>query len=107
MTEPDHPDSGSNPSSFASLRAYPGNPFLISEIVCQECEETRPNIKSHNVIHLVYLVVFAYWRWDTHVKCPSCMRSYLCRRFLPALLLANFASPIIVVWWGVSVILPE
>jgi hypothetical protein len=103
MTEANQADSGSNQSSFSGLTPYPSNPYRLplSEIVCGECEQARPNIRSYAVIHVIGLVFFAYWRWDTHVKCPRCMRRYLGRRFLLALLLANVFAPIVVIWWGV------
>lgn len=101
MTEPDGPDNGSKPSSFAGLPAYPGNPFLISEIACQECEEIRPGVKCYQVLYFACMIFFVACRIDTHVKCPSCMRRFLFRRILPALVFANFLSPIIFIWWSI------
>ncbi|HEY7330473.1 MAG TPA: hypothetical protein VH592_22725 [Gemmataceae bacterium] len=101
MIEPDRADSDLKPSSLSGLPVYPGNPFLISEIACQECEEIRPGVKSYEVIHFACMVFFTACRIDTHVKCPICMRDFLLRRILPALLFANILSPIILVWWSV------
>ena len=101
MIEPNPHNSDSKPSSFSGLPAYPGNPFLISEIACQECEEIRPRVKSYEVLHFACILFFTACRIDTHVKCPKCMRGFLLRRILPALLFANILSPIILVWWGV------
>jgi len=101
MIEPDRPASDSEASSFSRLPAYPGNPFLISEIACQECEEIRPGVKSYEVLHFACILFFTACRIDTHVKCPQCMRGFLLRCILPALLFANILSPIILVWWCV------
>ncbi len=101
MTETDRHESEAKPSSLSGLSAYPSNPYQISEVACQECEAIRPGIKRYTVIHIFCLIFFAYWRLDIHLKCPRCMRRYLCRRILPALLLSNFASPIVLFWWGI------
>lgn len=103
MTAPDRADNGSKPSSFSALPNYPTNPFRLSEIdpvACGECEEIRPDIKPYDVLHMVFLPYFSYCRCDTHFKCPGCMRRFLCRRILPALLFANVFSPVILIWWG-------
>ena len=102
MTDEDRSSSNAKESSFAQLPNYPNNPFVISEIACQECEEVRPGTKCYPVLHMVCLFYGVYTRIDHHVKCPSCMRWFLVRRIPLSLLLANVVSPIVLVWWIVQ-----
>ena len=101
MAGPNRSDSETNESSFSQLPPYPNNPFVISEIICQECEEVRPGTKCYPVLHMVCLLYGMYTRIDHVVKCPSCMRWFLARRILLSLLLANLLSPVVLIWWTV------
>jgi hypothetical protein len=101
MMEPVPNEAKANESSFAGLTPYPGNPFLISEVGCSECEQIRPGIKSYWVTYLIFVLVKVIPRIDPMVKCPACMRRFLLQRILLALLLANLFSPIVLLWWVV------
>ncbi len=101
MAGQDRSNSEANESSFSQLPTYPGNPFVISEIICQECEEVRPGTKCYPVLHVVCLLFGFYSRIDHVVKCPACMRRFIVRRILPSLLLANLGSPLVLIWWVV------
>jgi hypothetical protein len=101
MTDQDRSSSEAKESSFARLPNYPNNPFVISEIACQGCEDVRPGTKCYAILHMVCLY-YVYARIDHHVKCPSCMRWFLVKRIPLSLLLANVLSPIILVWWTVQ-----
>jgi hypothetical protein len=48
---------------------------------------------------MLFLFAGSYTRIDHVVKCPACMRAYLCQRLPLSLLLANVLSPIVLVWW--------
>ena len=99
MTDQDRSSSEANKSSFARLPNYPVNPFQITDAVCQECEWPQPRTRSYPVLHMVFLLAGSYARIDHMVKCPACMRAYLCQRLPLSLLLANLLSPIVLVWW--------
>jgi hypothetical protein len=99
VTDQDHTNSRAAESSFARLPNYPINPFQISDALCQECERPRPHTRSYPVLHLVFLISGVYARIDHVVKCPACMRAYLCQRIFLSLLLANLLSPIVLIWW--------
>ncbi len=67
-------DSNGKESSFSQLPNYPNNPFVISVIACEECEQVRPGTKCYAVLHMVFLLFGVYTRIDDLVRCPSCMR---------------------------------
>ena len=102
MTGQDPSSSQPKESSFARLPNYPNNPFVISEIACQECEDVRSGTKCYPILHMVCLIYGVYTRIDHHVKCPSCMRWFLVKRIPLSLLLANIVSPIVLAWWIVQ-----
>jgi hypothetical protein len=80
-------------SEFVFLR-LPG-----SEICCDQCGECRAQTKGYTVPYILFVLrVFYRFRWV--VKCPRCMRFYLASRLPLALLMANMASPMILVWWA-------
>jgi len=95
----DQSNTEANESTFARLPNYPTNPFQIADAVCQECEQPRPRTRSYPVLHIVFLLYGVYTRIDHVVKCPACIRAYLCQRIFLSLLLANLASPIVLIWW--------
>lgn len=70
----------------------------ISEVPCSWCGQYVPNVKSYELLHLVFLGVFFYFRVDTVINCPGCMRRGLVGRTLLGLVTANLLSPIIIVW---------
>lgn len=69
--------------------------------LCGECECYDTRTKGYTVLHIVFVFFFIYWRADHMYKCRRCMRSYLFARLPLALIMANFLSPIVVVWWFV------
>lgn len=97
---PDFPGSAAD-SSLSNLPDYPVNPFELSGVQCQECEQIRPRTRTYLVLHIIFLVIVTVWRADPMVKCPQCMRRYLCRRLPLALLLATILAPIVLLWWAV------
>jgi hypothetical protein len=99
MAEQDRGDSRANESSFSRLPSYPSSPFQRTEIVCEECEQARPNTKSYSVLHIIFLLVFIRVRIDNVVKCQQCMRRFLWQRIFLSVLLANLLCPIILIWW--------
>ncbi len=102
MSNQERNSSDVSESSLSKLPNYPVNPFQITDAICQECELPRPRTRSYPVLHMVFLIAGSYARIDHVVKCPACMRSYLCQRLPLSLLLANILSPIVLVWWIVQ-----
>lgn len=108
MSEP-LPDSGSSQgeghrSLFSALPSFPGEAVVADRMaatVCDECEQPRTGTASYTILHIIFLVWFVVWRYDSVFKCPQCMRAYLLQRFPLSLLLATVFAPVIVVWWGV------
>ena len=80
-------------SEFVSLR-LPG-----TEICCNECGRYRAGTKGYMLLYIAYFLLFGFIRTLRVVKCPACMRYYLVSRLPLALLMANLASPVILVWW--------
>jgi hypothetical protein len=108
MSEP-LPDRGSSKdegsrSLFSALPSFPAEAVVAERIaatVCDECEQPKAGTGSYTVLHIIFLVLFVVWRFDSVFKCPRCMRAYLLQRLPLSLLLSTVFAPLIVVWWGV------
>jgi hypothetical protein len=108
MSEP-LPERGSSRDEesrpyMPSLPAYPSEAIVAERMaasVCDECERPRAGTARYTILHIIFLVVFTVWRFDTVHKCPYCMRVYLLQRLPLSMLLATFLAPIIFVWWSV------
>jgi hypothetical protein len=99
------------PSLFGSLPGYeetvaremglPEGSRVVEVPVCGGCERPRPDVRTYSVPHIVFLLVFFYWRVDEVQKCPRCMRNHLLAGSPLALILANVLAPVVLIWWFV------
>ncbi len=91
-------------SFISALPSFPAEAVVADRMaatVCGECEQPKAGTASYTVLHIIFLVLFVVWRFDSVLKCPQCMRAYLLQRLPLSLLLSTVFAPVIVVWWGV------
>jgi hypothetical protein len=91
----------SYPGSYEGLPDYPGKLLTWTEVPCGECGGYLAGTKSYSVLYVIFLCFFALFRVEPVMKCPGCMRRYLLVRLPLAVLLANLAAPLVLVWWAV------
>jgi hypothetical protein len=93
-------DTNPPAAPFGGLPAWTPRPEVYEEYLCESCRRPSRYTRLYRLSYLFFgLVFFLQWSRD-HVRCPRCMRRRIAWGLLPALLLANFLSPVVVVWWG-------
>lgn len=92
---------GGDPASrFGGLPAWTPRPEVYEEYRCEGCLRPSRYTRPYAVPYLFFGLVF-FVRWSkAYARCPGCMRRKIVWGLLPALLLANFLSPLVLVWWA-------
>jgi hypothetical protein len=86
-------------SPFANLPRYGGGAEVVHLYVCQECNVPSRYTRVYSVPTFIFLFFFIASRTETVMKCPGCMRLHLLIRLPLAVLLANLASSVMILWW--------
>jgi hypothetical protein len=87
-------------SPFGGLPAWTPRPETYEEYLCEGCLKPSRYTRLYSLHYLFFgLLFFTQWS-KTYARCPGCMRRRIAWGLLPALLLANFLSPLVLVWWG-------
>lgn len=98
--EPKAKPSKDSASFLGGVSTWTPRPEAYEEYPCEGCLKPSRYTRPYTLSYLFFGLLF-YIGWSRgYARCPRCMRRKIAWHLLPALLLANFLSPVVLLWWG-------